>query len=163
MNDIQRAAFELRIDDLEEMISKASNLTGAMLAACSAHDPDPRTQIRVIRFLIKKGASIDEKDKNGVIPLHRAVRFRSLAAVKELIKLGADTNAVDKRTGSTPLHRAVTSTGAPATAGKLKDAIEIVRTLLANGADAAKKNKKGKTPLHYVRNPLVRAVFSECG
>ena len=87
--------------------------------------------------------------------------FRSPSAVAELLKLGADPNATDQRTESTPLHRAVTDTGAPTTAGKLEDAIAIVRLLLSNGADPRKKNKNGRSITDYVRNPRMRAKFAE--
>lgn len=160
MNDIQQVAFELRMDDLERIVHSTSNLQGSMLAACSAHDPKPELQLRVIRFLFDHGANVAEQDKNGVTPLHRAVRFRSPSAVKELLKLGADPNATDKRTKSTPLHRAVTSTGAPATAGKNEDAIAIVRLLLSSGADPNKKNKNGRSCVDYVKNPGMRAEFA---
>jgi uncharacterized protein len=116
-------------------------------------------QVRAIRYLLKCGVAVNETDKNGVTPLHRAVRFRSPAAVKELIARGADVNAVDSRTRSTPLHRAVTQTGAPATAGKMDSAIEIAKLLLANGADPRIKNKNGKTPIDYARNAEMKAVL----
>ncbi len=160
MNEIQQAAFELRMDDLKRIVDNTSDLQGSMLAACSAHDPEPELQLEVIRFLVGHGALVAEQDKNGVTPLHRAVRFRSPSAVEELLKLGADPNATDKRTKSTPLHRAVTSTGAPATAGKNEDAITIVRLLLSNGADPKKKNKNGRSCTDYVRNPRMRAEFA---
>jgi uncharacterized protein len=161
MNQIQQAVIELRIDDLKNMIRHDGDLHGTLLAACSAHDPDPRIQVLVIRYLLNRGVAINETDKNGVTPLHRAVRFRSPAAVKELIAQGADINVVDKRTKSTPLHRAVTNTGAPATAGKMDCAIEITRLLLANGADPRIKNKNGKTPIDYAKNPEMKDVFSK--
>jgi uncharacterized protein len=161
MNEIQQAAFELRIDNLEKIVDSTSDLQGSMLAACSAHDPTPGLQLRVIRFLFDHGACVAEQDKNGVTALHRAVRFRSPAAVEELLKLGADPNATDKRTKSTPLHGAVTNTGAPMTAGRIEDAITFVRLLLSNGADAKKENKNGRSCTDYVRNPRMRAEFAE--
>ncbi len=163
MHELHQAAFELRLNDLKQLIRNDAVLDGALLAACSAHDPDPTLQVRVIRHLIRCGASVHETDKNGVTPLHRAVRFRSPAAAKELIACGADVNAVDQRTGSTPLHRAVTNTGAPSTAGKQDGAVELVRLLLSNGADAQLRNKSGKTAFDYVKNAALRDVFGEHG
>ncbi len=163
MKQLQLAAFELRLDDLKSMTREGGALHGTLLAACSAHDPDPALQVLVIRHLIECGVAVDETDKNGVTPLHRAVRFRSPAAVKELLAHGADVNVIDKRTRSTPLHRAVTSTGAPATSGKMDCAIEIARLLLAAGADRRIKNKSGKTPLDYVKNLEMKAVLGDGG
>jgi uncharacterized protein len=163
MNPLHQAAFELRLDDLKTMIRPGADLGGTLLAASSAHDADPRIQVRAIRYLLKCGVAVNETDKNGVTPLHRAVRFRSPAAVKELITQGADVNAVDSRTKSTPLHRAVTSTGAPATAGKTDSAIEIAKLLLANGADPRIRNKNGKTPIDYVTNAEMKDVLTMRG
>jgi ankyrin repeat protein len=159
MNQLQQASIELRLDDLKNMIRHDGDLPGTLLAACSAHDPDPTIQVLVIRYLLQRGVAINETDKNGVTPLHRAVRFRSPAAVKELIAHGADINVVDKKTKSTPLHRAVTNTGAPETSGKMDCAIEITKLLLANGADPRIKNKNGKAPIDYVKNPAMKDVF----
>ena len=80
---------------------------------CCDRDPVPSEQRKAIVVLIKKGSDVNEFDKNGVTPLHHAVRFRSLTAVATLLENGANVNQVCKRSGSTPLHRAVTSTGAP--------------------------------------------------
>jgi uncharacterized protein len=159
MNQFQQAAFELRLDDLKHTIHHDDNLNGTLLAASSAHDPDPTIQVRVIRYLLGRGVAINETDKNGVTPLHRAVRFRSRAAVKELIARGADVNVVDKKTKSTPLHRAVTNTGAPKTSGKADCAIEIIKLLLTSGADPRIKNKNGKTAIDYAKSPEMKDVF----
>ncbi|MEW4486580.1 ankyrin repeat domain-containing protein [Thalassoglobus sp. JC818] len=159
MNDIQQAAFELRFSELQKKLSEETSLDGTLLAACSAHDPDADVQVDVIRYLIRCGVSANEVDKNGVTPLHRAVRFRNLAAAQELIAQGANVNAVDKKSHSTPLHRAVTNTGAPSTAGKSDVAIEIVKLLLASGADTKIQNKNGKTPIEYVRNEKMKELF----
>ncbi len=159
MNELRQAAFELNLEELKAIARSGQALTGTLLSAASAHDPDPKRQRAVIRFLVKAGVSVSETDKNGVTPLHRAVRFRSLAAVRLLLELGADVNATDRRTKSTPLHRAVTNTGAPATAGKGDLALEIAKLLLDAGADPKARNKNGKTPADYVRDDSMRKVF----
>ena len=94
--------------------------------------------------MLKAGADIHFADKNGVTALHHAVRFRSPTAVKVLIEHGANVNQQCRRNGSTPLHRAVTQTGAPGTAGRAQAAREIVQLLLAAGADPSIRNKMGK-------------------
>jgi tankyrase len=95
-----------------------------------------------------------------VTALHHAVRFRSVAAVKTLVEHGADVSRACRRNGSTPLHRAVTQTGAPGTAGKGQAAREIVRILIAAGADPAIRNKAGKTPADYVSDETVRVLLA---
>ena len=128
---------------------------------CGQRDPDPDKQGAHIQRLIKAGADIHETDKNGVTLLHHAVRFRSPAAVEALLRLGAAVNQTCKRSGSTPLHRAVTSTGAPGTAGKSAQAREIVEILLRYGADASIKNKSGKKPADYVRDKALRRLLEK--
>lgn len=160
MNDIQTLAFELRLDELRQHASEHHDLAGCMLAACSAHDPLAETQLAVIKFLIDSGVSVNETDKNGVTPLHRAVRFRSLEAVDLLLVSGADVRATDRKSHSTALHRAVTNSGAPATAGKMDIAAAIVRSLLSHGADPAAKNKKGKSPTDYRMSDKIASVFN---
>lgn len=159
MNQIQMAAFELQLTEVTELQAAGHDLSGCLLAASSAHDPSPEEQRVMIRFLEQSGASVNETDKNGVTPLHRAVRFRSPEAVALLLEFGADLSATDKKSGSTPLHRAVTNTGAPATAGKKDHAIQIVKILLGYGADPKAKNRKGLAPIDYAKNDELRAAL----
>lgn len=128
---------------------------------CSERNPKPAEQRRKILLALKRGVNIHATDKNGVTALHHAVRFRSAAAVKALIEGGANVNQACRRNGSTPLHRAVIQTGAPGTAGKQAAAIEIVRLLLAAGADPSIANKSGKKPADYVRDATMRALFKK--
>ena len=93
-------------------------------------------------------------------PPPQLVRFRSPAAVKFLLENGAEVNAVDQRTRSTPLHRAVTNTGAPATARKSEQVVEIIKLLLAHHADRTIKNKAGKTARDYVHRPEILALLA---
>jgi tankyrase len=127
---------------------------------CCQRDPDPRKQRAAIKALLRAGADLHETDKNGVTALHHAVRFRSPAAVETLLRHGAAVNQACKRSGSTALHRAVTSTGAPGTAGKDEEARRIVELLVQFGADPAIKNKSGKKPADYVRDDQLRRLLA---
>jgi tankyrase len=118
-------------------------------AVCCQRSPDAKKQRAAIEALIRAGEDVHETDKNGVTPLHHAVRFRNPAAVEVLLKHGAAVNQACKRSGSTALHRAVTATGAPGTAGKFAEAKQIIALLMRYGADASIKNKLGKTPADY--------------
>ena len=122
----------------------------ALSNVCCDRNPEPEKQRKAIEILLAKGADVHESDKNGVTPLHHAVRFRSPTAVATLLEHGANVNQVCKRSGSTPLHRAVTSTGAPGTAGRQSEARQIIELLLEHGADPSIKNKNGKIPSDYV-------------
>lgn len=117
---------------------------------------DQRSQM--VKSLIE-GADIHATDKNGVTALHHAVRFRSPTAVKTLIELGANVNQACRRNGSTPLHRAVTQTGAPGTAGRADAAKEIIEILLAAGADSSIANKSGKRPADYVKDDAIKSLL----
>lgn len=136
-------------------MSKIHELSGI----CAEQNPDPAAQRKRILALLKAGADIHACDKNGVSALHHAVRFRNVIAVKTLIEHGADVNQVCRRSGSTPLHRAVTQTGAPSTAGKHRQAVEIIRLLLAAGADPAICNKSGMKAVDYVKDEGIKSLF----
>jgi tankyrase len=128
---------------------------------CCQRGADPAPQRAAIERLVKAGADIHETDKNGVTALHHAVRFRSPSAVEALLRLGAAVNQTCKRSGSTALHRAVTTTGAPGSAGKAAQAREIIEILLRYGADPAIKNKLGKRPADYVRDQGLRRLLEK--
>jgi ankyrin repeat protein len=117
---------------------------------------DPRQ--RVVMKLASEG-DVHATDKNGVTALHHAVRFRNPIAVRMLIERGANVNQICRKSGSAPLHRAVTSTGAPGTAGKQSEAREIVALLLAAGADPSIRNKRGKTPVDYATDKEIHRLL----
>jgi tankyrase len=126
---------------------------------CAERNPDPADQRRRLVTLLEAGADVHATDKNGVTALHHAVRFRNPIAVKTLIEHGADVNQACRRSGSTPLHRAVTSTGAPGTAGKQAEAREIVALLLAAGADPSIRNRRGRTPGDYATDEKIQGLL----
>lgn len=128
---------------------------------CAERDVDPVDQRQRLLALLQAGANIHATDKNGVTALHHAVRFRNPAAVQTLIEHGANVNQACRRSGSTPLHRAVTTTGAPGTASKQAEVRRIVQLLLAAGADPAIANRSGKTPHDYTMDDTVRQLLVE--
>ncbi len=126
---------------------------------CSERNPDASVQMRRLEELLKAGADVHAADKNGVTALHHAVRFRSPGAVRTLVKYGANVNQACRRNGSTPLHRAVTQTGAPGPAGAQDAALKIVEILIAAGADPDLANKSGKRPIDYVKDGAIKALL----
>lgn len=134
-------------------------MPGELSNICCQRDPKPADQRRRLVRLLKAGADIHATDKNGVTALHHAVRFRSPVAVQTLIEHGANVNQVCRRSGSTPLHRAVTQTGAPGTAGRSAKAVEIIKLLLSAGADPEIANNSGKKPADYVRDEAIRSLL----
>lgn len=91
---------------------KAKNRRGAepIHYAADANHGDLIAQAETISYLLSVGANPNVMDKSGVTPLHRAVRTRSLPAVRTLLDGGADPNAQNK-TGSTPLDLALHPSG----------------------------------------------------
>jgi uncharacterized protein len=138
----------------------AHRIVNELFDICRGRNPNPAEQRRQIVAALKRGADIHATDKNGVTALHHAVRFRNPAAVKTLIEHGANVNQACRRNGSTPLHRAVTQTGAPGTAGQQAVALDIIRLLLNAGADPSIANKSGKKPADYARDATIRSLFN---
>jgi hypothetical protein len=96
---------------------------------------NPRAQAATIACLIEGGADPNATDKNGVTPLHRAVRTRCAAAVRALVDGGADPRRKNK-SGSTPMQLATQSTGRGGSGSTVAKAQQeqIVRLLERHGA-----------------------------
>jgi len=142
-------------------VKRASSKTRDLVDLCCERNPAADKMRDRIARLVRAGADIHATDKNGVTLLHHAVRFRSPATVELLLQHGAAVNQQCKRSGGTALHRAVTWSGAPATAGKGDQAREIIAILLRHGADPSIKNKLGKRAADYVRDPKLRRLLAK--
>jgi ankyrin repeat protein len=161
------AAAGLRYDAARALVDAgvpvdAANRRGAT-ALHYAGDPRPATprwnpdaQRRIIELLVAHGAVVDWPDRGGITALHRAVRARSPAAVAALLAAGADPRAVTKQAGSTALHLAVTSTGAGGTANTDGLQLEIVRLLLAAGANMSDVDRNGIAVVDRIRSRALR-------
>ncbi len=86
----------------------------------------------IVSVLIKK-ADVNLRTAGGATPLHLAA-VMNVKDVQLLLEKGALINVQDSR-GWTPLHAAVSSSQ-----------IEIVRFLIAEGADQTITNKRGQNP-----------------
>ncbi|NXA54635.1 NFKB2 factor, partial [Nothocercus julius] len=75
---------------------------------------------------------------HGLLPVHLAVKAKSLACLDLLVRKGADVNAVERQGGRTPLHLAVEMEN-------LNMATHLVKKL---GADVNSRTFAGNTPLH---------------
>jgi hypothetical protein len=106
------------------------------------------------------GATVDQPDRGGVTPLHRAVRARSPAAVAALLSAGADPHVATGKAGSTPLHLAVAPTGASGTAGAGDLQLEIVRMLLAAGATMADVDRNGVAVADRIQSQALRDALA---
>jgi ankyrin repeat protein len=165
------AAAGLRYDAARALLAagtpvNAVNRRGATALhyACDARplSPtwDPDGQRRLIELLVSVGATVDQPDRGGVTPLHRAVRARSPAAVAALLSAGADPRAATSKAGSTPLHLAVASTGASGTGGAGDCQLEIVRLLLAAGATMADVDRNGIPVADRIQSQALRQALA---
>jgi ankyrin repeat protein len=123
---------------------------------------EPRAQAGVIDYLISMGADPNAADKTGVAPLHRAVRARSLAAVRALLDGGADPRK-SNRAGSTPLHLAVQPTGASGSGSEKarRQQTTIIKLLLARGARPTDKDSQGRTVKQAATSVWIRELLDE--
>jgi len=116
---------------------RARNRRGAepLHYAADANRWEPTAQAETIEYLLSAGANPNSLDNSGVAPLHRAVRTRSLPAVRALLDGGANPNAPNG-SGSTPLQLAVQTTGrgGSGTAHARQQQAEIIKLLLERGA-----------------------------
>lgn len=140
----------------------ARNRRGAQAIhyAADAGRWEPTAQGRMIAYLLSAGADANAVDKNGVAPLHRAVRTRSLAAVRALLDGGADVR-LRNGAGSTPLHLAVQTTGATGSGSeRARDQqAAIIRLLLERGARVSDKDGKGTPVRGAARSAWVRELL----
>lgn len=65
MNPIQTAAFQLDMKSLKALKPTQENIRGALLAACSAHNPKKANQTKVLAYLLESGADPRIKNKMG--------------------------------------------------------------------------------------------------
>jgi Ankyrin repeats (many copies)/Ankyrin repeats (3 copies) len=96
---------------------------------------DPPAQATTIICLIEAGSNPNARDKQGVAPLHRAVRTRCAAAVQALLAGGADPRQTNK-SGSTPMKLAQMTTGrggsgSPDAKAQQQEIVRLLREALA--------------------------------
>lgn len=142
----------------------AQNRRGArpLHYAADANHWEPTAQAETIEYLLSVGADPNAMDRSGVAPLHRAVRTRSLPAVRALLNGGADPRAPN-RSGSTPLHLAVQTTGrgGSGSAHARQQQEGIIRLLLERGARPTDTDGRGRQVGQAVTSGWIRALLIE--
>src|SRR5205823_2437173 len=118
------------------------------LSQLQYHDPSAmqRKRLEMAGFLIRQGAKIEAKDKDGGTPLLRASQQGKPEMVAFLIARGAHLQVRD-RYGYPPLHWAAFN-GMPA----------VVRILLDHGADVNARDTQGRTPLQLAETSAKQAA-----
>ncbi len=147
-------------------VIRAKNRRGAepLHYAADANRWDQAAQAETIEFLLSVGADPDALDRSGVAPLHRAVRTRSLAAVRALLDGGAHARQPNK-SGSTPLHLAVQTTGRGGSGSPQarEQQAAIVKLLIQRGARLSDRDGRGRRVQEAATSEWVRALLLEAG
>ncbi|NWI30991.1 NFKB2 factor, partial [Sula dactylatra] len=99
---------------------------------------------------------LDLPNFHGLLPVHLAVKAKSLACLDLLVRKGADVNAVERQGGRTPLHLAVEMEN-------LNMATHLVKKL---GADVNSWTFARNTPLHLAAglgSPILTKLLIKAG
>lgn len=130
--------------------------------AADANRWEPVTQVQTIEYLLSVGADPIVWDHSGVAPLHRAVRTRSLPAVRALLDGGAQPSAPNKA-GSTPLHLAVQTTGRGGSGSEhaRQQQMGIIRLLLERGASPTDRDGRGKQVRQTATSEWIRTLLAD--
>ena len=143
---------------------RAKNRMGAepLHYAADANRSEPLAQAAIIEYLTSIGADPNAVDKSEVAPLHRAVRTRSLAAVRALLDGGAHPRQPNKA-GSTPLHLAVQTTGRSGSGADeaRQQQAGIIMLLLERGAKATDTDARGKRVDQAATSEWIRTLLRE--
>jgi len=143
---------------------RAKNRRGAepLHYAADANHTDPAAQAGTIEYLVSVGADPNAVDSSGVAPLHRAVRTRSLAAVRALVEAGANPKQPNKN-GSTPLHLAVQNTGRSGSGSEAarQQQAGIITFLLERGARPTDRDAQGKQVFEAAASEWIRRLLKE--
>ena len=108
-------------------------------ACCGGH-------FEIVQTLLQIGANVEARDNHRQTPLMKACWYGQVKTVQLLLEKGADIRAESSTTGATALHAAC-SYLAP-NKNQYESVVEIVKMLLAKGADLGAQDKGGYTPLH---------------
>jgi len=94
--------------------------------------------LKMVKFLITVGATVDSYDINNVTPLHIASEVGDVVLVETLIvEGGAFVNVIDD-VGETPLFYALRGHN-----------LQVVKKLVEHKANLFAKNEEGETPLEF--------------
>ena len=132
---LHRAVIAGKID-AKKYLAGGGNLNFNFQGSSLLHKAVAKENEALIKFLLQRGVNINQKDRNGYVPLQGAGNKK---IAEYLLSHGANVNFQDNQ-GNTPLH-------------SLASKKEVVELLLAKGADPNIRNKKGETPLHNINNP----------
>lgn len=151
----QHEILDMMLNYVEpEFVDYKAHIDGfnAILASTEANKPE------CIKVLHEYGVNLNQKtdDSNeilaGATPLHLAAYYERKEALKTLLSLGSDVNAVDVR-GQTPLHIAI-----------IQGNVEVIKMLRGYGANITVKDVWGNAPVTYCRSrdDVKKALLDPC-
>lgn len=100
-----------------------------------------------LNLLVKKINKNTKEKKTGKTILMEAVRYSNLNAVKAIVLSGFNINMKDNK-GNTALHYALSKDNMN------ENDVEIVKFLIASGADVLSKNVNGNTPEDVIKSDI---------
>lgn len=128
-----------KLEEFQEIVANGVDLQWRSLDGIDVflHACQRNRDGRMVTFLLEKGLTPADADKEHYTALHLAVMGNNLRAVEVLLRSGADVNVLMPH-WDTPLHVA-------AFAGS----VECGAFLIKQGAHINAANIKGNTPLHF--------------
>lgn len=132
-NKLHNAVLNKNIKEVEKLLKRISiesqTNTGITPLIIAIKNKD----VKMIKFLIEKGADIDMQDNNGVSPLHYAIGNKMTKIANFLIVNEADID-IQNNFGITPLHQA-----------SFSGQFNVIELLLISEANPNIKNNNGDT------------------
>jgi len=136
---LHRAVFFGHLDIVKLLLEKNSPVNIANdMGRTPMHWAAAYGHGEIAELLHKNKAKLNMLDVNGWSPLHFASQAGRIDTVKWLLIHGAQVNAKDKKTSSTPLQLAC-----------FRGHKEIVELLIESGAEINTKDQDGFTPLSF--------------
>ncbi|XP_040563425.1 poly [ADP-ribose] polymerase tankyrase-2 [Lepeophtheirus salmonis] len=117
---------------------------------CAVASPNPKRKV-VVESLFRKGASLNEPNKDHLTPVHIATDKCHYDVLDLLLKHGAEVNARDDL-GQTALHRSAQEGN-----------VQACRILLSHGVDAIMVSYKGFTAAQLATEAVAKLLAEEPG
>lgn len=114
-----------------------------------------RGHFQVVVELLRRGAGTEVEDDWGVYPIHNAAYSGNLALTRALLLAGAAVNSrcsldgPSGKDGRCDTYNYCCSSPYPLHCASERGHLEVMRELVASGADIEARDCKGRTALHY--------------